>query len=226
MKTPWLASSCLLLASCAEIPTSQPVATNWQEATDNARFQRVKYNFYRDKTGQLFEQKHYVEGEGAVFGTRYDSTAVLIKDSDRVEVPLAAIVDLATYQELGSSLFSKDKNRVYYFYCTSGGGFRVIVNGANPATFRASPDYQYGFDDKHGFYCENQLRGLHVKQRQLLYGDTVAHFAEYVKDDQHVFYQATPVPGADAPTFHLVRGQKWEAADKNHRYQCCGQQLD
>ena len=224
---PWLASIGLLLVSCAEKPTSQPAAASREVALDRTRFQRVKYNFYRGKAGQLFEQKQSVEGEGESFSTWYDSTVVLKKASGQVELPLATTIDLATYQELGNSMFAKDKNRVYYYYSTCGGGFRVIVNGANPATFRASPDYQYGFDNKHGFYCDKQLRGgLHVQQRQLLYGDTVAHFVAYVKDNQHVFYQDAPVPGADARTFHLVRGQDWDAADKNHRYQNGNRQLD
>jgi len=143
-----------------------------------------------------------------------------------VELPLATTLDPATYEELENSMFSKDKNRVYCSYANSGGGFRCVVNGADPTTFRASPDYQYGFDAQHGFYCAHELRGLHPGRRQLLYGDTVAHFIAYVKDDQHVFYQDAPVPGADAHTFHLVRGRAWEAEDKSYRYKCCGQRLD
>jgi hypothetical protein len=228
MRTPLLASLCaLLLPSCAEAPASKQQATNRILGPDSSGFQHVKYNFYRDKAGRLFEQKRYLTGEAdPELLIQYDSTVTLVKASDRTELPLAATIDLATFQNLGNSMFSKDKNRVYYFYATSGGGFRVIVNGANPGTFRASPDYQYGFDDKHGFYCTQQLHGLHLNRQQLLYSDTVAHFIAYVKDDRHVFYQDTPVPGADARTFHLVRGQAWEAADKNHRYKCCGQRLD
>jgi hypothetical protein len=148
------------------------------------------------------------------------------KDSVLIELPLSTTIDLATYQEVGNSMFSKDKNRVYYFYANSGGGFRIIVNGADPTTFRASPDYQYGFDARHGFYCAHELRGLRPSRRQLLYGDTAAHFIAYVKDDRHVFYQDAPVPGADARTFRLVWGRAWEAEDKNYRYKCCGQRLD
>jgi hypothetical protein len=226
-----LASLCLLLlAGCGETqpPASRPVVASRALVPDSSRFQHVKYDFYCDKAGRLFEQKWYLTGReaDAKLHPRYDSTLLVNKASDRTELPLASIIDLATYQNVGNSMFSKDKNRVYYFYSTSGGGFRVIVNGANPATFRASPDYQYGFDDKHGFYCDQQLRGLRLNRQQLLYDDTVAHFIAYVKDDRHVFYQGSFVPGADARTFRLVRGRAWEAEDKNHRYQCCGQRLN
>jgi hypothetical protein len=228
LRTTLLASiGALLLVSCAETPASRPVIASREAEPDSIHFQHVKYNFYRNKAGRLFEQKRYLaRGEDAELGTWYDSTVVQRKDSVLFELPLSTIIDLATYQELGSSMFSKDKNRVYYFYANSGGGFRIIVNGADPATFRVSPNYQYGFDAQHGFYGAQPLRGLRPSRRQLLYGDTLAHFIAYVKDDQRVFYQDTPVPGADARTFHLVQGRAWEAEDKNYRYKCCGQRLN
>ena len=216
----------LLLAGCTETPASKPAAASQIVVPDRLRLHHVKDDFYRDKAGQLFEQKRYFMETNPELLIRYDSTLTLHKAVGSVELPLATTIDLSTYQSLGNSMFSKDKNRVYYFYGNSDGGFRCIVNGANPATFHSSPDYQYGFDDKHGFFCANQLPGLHLKRQKLLYSDTVAHFIAYVKDDEHVFYEDTPVPGADARTFHLVRGQAWEAADKNHRYRCCGQRLN
>jgi len=228
LRTNLLASiGALLLVSCAETPASRPVIASREAAPDSTYFQHVKHTFYRNKAGSLFEQKRYLaQEEGAKLDIWYDGTVIQRKDSVLFELPLSTIIDLATYQELGNSLFSKDKNRVYYFYANSGGGFRIIVNGADPATFRASPDYQYGFDAQRGFYGAHELRGLCSSRRQLLYSDTIAHFIAYVKDDQHVFYQDTPVPGADARTFHLVQDRAWEAEDKNHRYKCCGQRLD
>lgn len=230
MKALLLVSFCLgLLAfttGCTEAPTSRPVAASHLSARARHPLQHLKSTFYRNDAGALFEQKHAVAEEGARLETWYDSTVVVHKASGPAEVLLSEVIDLPSYQALGNSSFSKDKNHVYYFYATSGGGFRTIVNGADPATFRPSPDYQYGFDDWHGYYCDQPLTGLNLKRRQLLYGDTVAHFVAYIKDDQHVFYEASPVPGADARTFHLVRGQAWEAEDKYHRYQCCGQHLE
>lgn len=227
LKTSLLASSgVLLFSSCAEAPTSRPVANSRKTELYTKRFQHVKHAFYRDKAGQLFEQRQHFTESSAGPDIWYDSMVVQQKASGAVELPLATTIDLATYEELENSLFSKDKNRVYYSYANSGGGFRCLVNSANPATFRASPDYQYGFDDKHGFFCAQLLPGLRVRRRQLLYGDSVAHFIAYVKDDQRVFYQDAPIAGADAPTFHLVRGRAWEAEDKNHRYKCGGQRID
>jgi len=228
LKTTLLASTCvLLLAGCAETPASRPVAASRGAKPDSTRFQHVKYTFYRDKAGRLFEQRqHFTRETSTGPDMWYDSTVVQQQAGGMVELPLATTLDLATYEELENSMFSKDKNRVYYSYANSGGGFRSIVNGADPATFRASPDYQYGFDAQHGFYGAHELPGLRPSRRQLLYGDTVAHFIAYVKDDQHVFYQDTPVPGADAHTFHLVQGRAWEAEDKNYRYKCGGQRLD
>jgi hypothetical protein len=218
MKIP-LVASWLLLAGCTTPPAPPLVAAGRASLADSLHLQHLKYTFYRSPAGQLLEQRQWLIGESDPEPIiRYDSTLVLIHGDERTPLPLGRIVDVATYQEFDHSLFSKDKNRVYYSYYTSAGGFRVIVNGANPATFRASPDLSYGFDDKHGFYHEHALPGLNVRQQQLLYGDTAAPFIAYIKDKQRVFYHAKPILGADAPTFHVVWNQQWTAEDKNHHY--------
>jgi hypothetical protein len=217
----------LLLISCAETPASWPVVASQEAQPDSSYFQHVKHNFYRNKKGRLLERRQRFTREAQEKpDIWYDSTVVQQQAGGMVELPLSSTIDLATYEELENSMFSKDKNRVYYFYANSGGGFRCLVNGADPATFRASPDYQYGFDAQHGFYGAQPLRGLRPSRQQLLYGDTVAHFIAYVKDDRHVFYQDTPVPGADARTFHLVWGRAWEAEDQYYRYKCGGERLE
>ncbi|MGI4875058.1 MAG: hypothetical protein ACRYFX_28220 [Janthinobacterium lividum] len=225
MKIAFLSGLGLLLTACSGAPDSRSATVTQVPAPNASRFQRIKYKFYRDKAGRLFEEREWAQDEGATLGTWYDSTVAVRRTNGPTEVLLSDVIDLDSYQELGNSSFSKDKKRVYYSHANSGGGFRTVVGGADPATFRASPDYQYGFDAKHGYYCDHQLAGLDVRRRQLLYGDTMAHFIAYVKDARRVFYENTPVSGADAPTFHLVRGRAWEAEDKNHRYQCCGQRL-
>jgi hypothetical protein len=48
--------------------------------------------------------------------------------------------------------------------------------------------------------------------------DTADHFVEYVKDDRKVFHKDEIVKGADAKTFKVVSGQKWDAEDKNYKY--------
>jgi hypothetical protein len=68
---------------------------------------------------------------------------------------------------------------------------------------------------------------LNFKKHKILYSaDTSDHFINYIKDDKIVFYQGNIVKGADAKTFKLVSGQKWEAEDKNYKYGCYGQRLE
>jgi hypothetical protein len=41
---------------------------------------------------------------------------------------------------------------------------------------------------------------------------------EYIKDDKNVYYQTEIIKGADAKTFRLVIGKKWDAEDKLNKY--------
>jgi hypothetical protein len=44
-------------------------------------------------------------------------------------IPLDSVVDINTYVSVDSTFFSKDKNRVYYFYPDAGGGnIRLLRN--------------------------------------------------------------------------------------------------
>ncbi len=70
------------------------------------------------------------------------------------------------------------------------------------------------------FYKGDVVEGLNLKHLQVLYlPDTSDHFIQYVKDDKNVFYENEIVKGADAKTFKIVSGQKWEAEDKSYKYE-------
>lgn len=203
------------------------------QAKDNFRYTNVKGPFYADKFGTLFEKKQYaVVGKGETFDAQiyYDSIVILKIGDSIIEKPLAGVLDIATFTELecdNGTLFSKDKNHVYYSIVSSGGSDRVIVNEANPNTFKPLSDYQYGMDDNHIFYQSKMIRGLDIKKHEILYSlDKTDPFIDYIKDDKIVFYNGDTVIGADAKTFKLVEGQKWLAEDKNFKYACCGQRFE
>lgn len=205
-------------------------ATTFQ-AKDSARYTLVKGWFYTDKFGKLFEQKQYaVRGEGDFYDSQiyYDSIAIFKIGDSTIEKPLSEVIDIKTFTEFDKgTLFSKDKINVYYSYSSSSGSYRVVVNGANPNTFKPLSDYNYGADDKHIFYQSKMINGLNFKKHEILYSlDTTDFFIDYIKDDKVVFYDGDTVKGADAKTFKLVSEKKWSAEDKNYKYECCGQRLE
>ena len=201
------------------------------QAKDSAKFKPLKEKFYKDKYGKLFEQKQKaIRGKGDFYYTRiyYDSIVIFNIGDSIIEKPLSEIIDIETFTKLDNgTLFSKDKNYVYYSNVSSGGCYRIIVNGANPKTFKALSDYKYGMDDKHIFHQSKMIKGLNFEKYEILYTlDTTEFFIDYIKDDKFVFYNGDIVQGADAKTFKLVSGKEWSAEDKNYKYQCCGKRLE
>jgi hypothetical protein len=96
---------------------------------------------------------------------------------------------------------------------------RVIVKGADPATFRRLAAGRWGLDRSHVFYEATMLQGLDVQKVQVLHSpDTADRFVNYVKDDERVFFGADRVNGADAKTFSVIVDKVWDAADRKRRY--------
>lgn len=216
--------------SCNNNKSSEKKYSTTYQAKDSSRYTHLKHIFYTDKFGKLFEQKFYtVAGKGDLYDSQiyYDSVAIFKIGEETLEKPLSEVIDLQTFTEFDkSTMFSKDKNNVYYSYTSTSGAYRVIVNEANAKTFKPLSDYQYGIDDKHIFYQSKIIKGLDFKKHKILYSlDTTDFFIDYVKDDKVVFYNGDTVKGADAKTFKLVDGQKWKAEDKNYKYECCGQRF-
>ena len=122
----------------------------------------------------------------------------------------------------GLTLPSIQKTRTKFsiFIGNSDGGSRVLVDKADPLTFKRLCEYRWGIDKNYVFYKGDRLKGLNLKHLQVLYPpDTTDHFIQYVKDGKNVFYENEIVKGADAKTFKLIRGQKWEAEDKSFKYE-------
>jgi hypothetical protein len=203
---------------------------NTLQAQDSYKYKQLKGKFYTNEYGRLFEQKSYaIAGKGETFDAQlyFDSVVSINVGDSTIEKSLSEVVDIPTFKDYKGSLFSKDKNNIYYSYASTGGTNRFVVNGANPNTFKTLSDYQYGIDDSHIFYQSKIIKGLNFKKHTIIYSlDTSDMFVKYIKDDKVVFYNGDTVKGADAKTFKLVKEKKWEAEDKNYKYECCGQRLN
>jgi hypothetical protein len=192
-----------------------------KEPNDSADYKLLKYNFYLSKGGQLCERKlAFAKGRpcNCMFEVYYDSTFSIYADDTTLEKPLNTIVDINSFVWLDSTEYSKDKNRVFYFHGNSDGGNRVIVEKADPLTFKRLCEYRWGVDKNYVFYKDDVVEGLTIQRLQILYPpDTSDHFIQYVKDDKNVFYENEIVKGANVKSFKVVSGQKWEAEDKNYK---------
>ncbi len=194
-----------------------------KEPNDSADYKLLKNNFYLHKNGQLCERKLAFARDKSCncnFEVYYDSTLTIYLNDSTFERPLNTILDIKSFTCFNSSEYSKDKNRVYYFYGNSDGGNRVIVHKADPLSFKSLCEYRWGIDKNYVFYKGDIIKGVNIKQIQVLYSpDTTDHFINYIKDDKNVFYTTEIVKGADAKTFKVVSGQKWDAEDKNYKYE-------
>jgi hypothetical protein len=216
------------LSSCSNSKTEQaqtPKADNHvyeREPNDSADYKHIKYRFYLSKTGQLCEKKFDFAKNtncNCLYQAYYDSIVKIYTGDTMIEKPLNTIVDINSLVQIDSTQFSKDRNKVFYFYENSDGGIREVIDEADPTTFKRLCEFDWGIDKNHVFYRTYILQGINLKTIQVLVPpDTADHFIKYVKDDRKVFHQDEIVKGADAKTFKVVSGQKWDAEDKNYKY--------
>jgi hypothetical protein len=194
-----------------------------REPNDSSEYKLLKYRFYLSKGGRLCERKlAFAKGTdcNCLFKVYYDSV-FLIHSNDTVQATqLDKIVDINSFVWLDSTEYSKDKNKVFYFHNNSDGGNRVIVDKADPLTFKRLCEYRWGIDKNYVFYKSDIVQEVNLKHLQVLYPpDTADHFINYIKDNKNVFYETEIVKGADTKTFKVVSGQKWDAEDKNYKYE-------
>lgn len=218
-----------MLLSCSDPGTQQGQTPKAQdevyakEPGDSSSYKHIKYDFYLSKTGQLCERKLVsAKGTGCncLFEVYYDSIFKIYTDDTIIEKALNTIVDINSLVWVDSTGFSKDKNKVFYFHDNSDGGARFVVDKADPATFKRLCEYRWGIDKNHVFYETDILHGFNLKTIRVLFPpDTADHFIQYIKDDRNVFYENEMMKGADAKTFKVVSGQKWDAEDKNYKYE-------
>lgn len=194
-----------------------------KEPNDSADYKLIKYDFYLSKTGQPTERKYAAAWDTTCtcrFMIYYDSIFSIYKDDTVIKKPLKTIIDLNSFVWLDSTEYSKDKNKVFYFHGNSEGGNRVLVDDADPLTFKRLCEYRWGIDKKNIYYKGNIVEGVNLKYLQVLYPpDKTDPFIQYLKDDKNVFFKYEIVKGADPKTFKVVSGQKWEAEDKNYKYE-------
>lgn len=191
-----------------------------KEPSDSADYRLLKYDFYLSKSGQLCERKLAMARDSSCeFEVYYDSSFKIDTEDTTIEKPLNTIVDINTFVLLDSTEYSKDRNKVFYFHGNSDGGIRVIVNDADPLTFKRLCEYRWGIDKNHVFYKGTEVEGIRLKYLQVLNPpDKSDPFIQYIKDDKNVYYENRLVNGAETKTFKVVSGQKWDAEDINNKY--------
>ena len=117
---------------------------------DSADYKLIKCNIYIGKDGSLYDKK--IKADKSVSG--HISSVFFYKYLDKhyddsiVQILLDSIIDIDSYVCFDSSSYSKDKNRCYYHYDNSDGGFRCILDKADPATFNAVKNKTYDAEDK------------------------------------------------------------------------------
>lgn len=128
-------------------------------------FTHLKYSFYQDKKGNLFEKKNLaiesLDDEGKYF---YDSTMYFGEYPNRIALKM--VVDIKTFEELEDSPFSRDKNNVYYVQATSSGHKRFIIENANPASFMHL-NYRWGKDDSCIFWQTEIVEGADLESFEI-----------------------------------------------------------
>lgn len=186
---------------------------------DFAQYKKIKYNFYRSKWGRLVELKFAFQ-EKAPFKAFFDSTESVTCADSTCEVLLDDLLDIETFQNLESTDFSKDEKHVYYFYSNSGGGFRNVIDSADPASFKPLADYRWGIDKNYVYFQTKKLPELNMKYARMCFPpDTSEIILHYITDSKLVFYEDSKIEGADAQTFKAVSGKPWDAEDKYRKYQ-------
>ncbi|HEX7846931.1 MAG TPA: DKNYY domain-containing protein [Chitinophagaceae bacterium] len=193
-----------------------------KEPIDSADYKHLKNDFYIGKDSDLYERKLALARDSncnCQFEVFYDKFIFVHKNDSIIKTPLGSIIDINSFTIIDSTEFAKDKNRVYYFHGNSDGGNRVIVVGADPASFKRLCEYRWGIDKDFVYYENARLNSINTEKLQVLNSpDTADHFVSYLRDDKNVFFESTIIPGADAATFKVVTGQSWDAEDRNNKY--------
>lgn len=175
------AASCLL-SSCAQSPPHTPTASTtpavsadsaagngllgeaqwrakWQAAANLQGLRPAFGVFYQDSAGQFY------------FG--HDEMSDAAPESEEAAFIVFAKcppLDSATFHYLPNSSYSADRNGVYYT-CFSGHEILfLLVTGADPTTFRAVADLDFGYDARHVFLRNSLLPKLRSEALRIYTG--------------------------------------------------------
>jgi hypothetical protein len=118
---------------------------------------------------------------------------------------LPGTADAASFTQVGSSGYFRDRNRVYTF--------EKVVEGADPRSFEVLPDYEerYAVDEKSVFYRGIKVDGCDPKTHEVV--DLLFH-----RDDKSVFYMDKKITANDGSFTKLAasysrdkRSAYWQA---------------
>lgn len=127
------------------------------EESKSETYTFLKYTFYSDLKGNLFEKK-----SGAIDNLneerRYFFDSSMFLGGYPNTVPLNQIIDIESFKEYEETPFSRDTNHVYYVQATSDGHHRFIVESADPRTFKPIR-YRWGKDSKSIFWQTERVIG-------------------------------------------------------------------
>ncbi|WP_300672342.1 DKNYY domain-containing protein [Soonwooa sp.] len=108
---------------------------------DSLALMHIKNQFYKDKTGVLFE-KTFAQKE--VNGK--------LQDVEYFNAVISQDIDAYSFEQIGDSWYAKDKNNVYYYRPTSGGMQISKIENADVNSFQVlNKHYRYAID-KNKFY--------------------------------------------------------------------------
>ncbi|MFT3701289.1 MAG: DKNYY domain-containing protein [Agriterribacter sp.] len=136
--------------SCKEQKQNEVQRNNEITGTDLAQFElkdsslltHIKGQFYKSKSGQLFERtfaEREVQGVDTLVSVEYFNGK------------LPQEIDPLTFEQL-DGWFAKDKNAAYYYRPTSGGMLCVKLDSADSKNFQIlSGQYLYAVDNRHVF---------------------------------------------------------------------------
>ncbi|UAY51043.1 DKNYY domain-containing protein [Ferruginibacter albus] len=112
------------------------------ELKDSSSLTKVKAQFYKSKSGQLFER---------TFADREIQGVDTLVSVEYFNGNLPQDIDPLTFEQL-DGWFAKDKSFAYYYRPTSGGMLCVKLDSADSKTFHLIPgQYLYAVDNKHVF---------------------------------------------------------------------------
>lgn len=121
------------------------------ELKDSSTLKHIKDQFYRNKTGQLFER---------TFANREVNGIDTLVSIEYFNGKIPQDIDPLTFEQL-DGWFAKDKNFAYYYRWVSGGMLCSKLKQADSRSFKMlAGEYLYAIDKKHVFKETEILDGI------------------------------------------------------------------
>lgn len=111
------------------------IKNNRERITTSLQWKKLRCGLYINKNGVLGFKDYRVIGSERLVTEEYYITKLGFDEGK----PLQAIIDTATFYELGNTYY-KDKDHIYHFYGMAGGGSFYIFDEADYTTFEILGD--------------------------------------------------------------------------------------